>query len=100
KRARAGLDVGLALDVTHLSVETPEPSPGEAVHAFADDLVVVHVADAPRGVHEHRLLGEGDLDVSALLRALGAIEFRGLVSVELSRHSHAAHEVVPATIAR
>jgi sugar phosphate isomerase/epimerase len=91
--------VGLALDVTHLSVEAREPSPAEAVTELAAHLAVVHVADSPRGVHDHRLLGEGDLDLVALLRALAVIEFRGLVAVELSRHSHAAHEVVPATIA-
>ncbi|MBI3723070.1 sugar phosphate isomerase/epimerase, partial [bacterium] len=100
KRVSARVPVLLALDVTHLSVEAEEPAPAEAVRAFAGDLALVHVADSPRGVHDHRLLGEGDLDLVALLRSLREIEFRGLISVELSRHSHAAHEVVPATIAR
>lgn len=100
QRIRARVPVALALDVTHLSVEAPEPSPAEAVRAFADDLAVVHLADCPRGVHDHRPLGEGDLDLGALLGALGEIGFPGLVSVELSRHSHAAHEIVPRTIER
>ena len=99
KRAREGLDVGLALDVTHLSVEAPEPLPHEAVRAFREDLVCLHLADCRRGVHEHRPLGEGELALGPLLAALLEIEFTGLVSVELSRHSHAAHELVPGTLA-
>lgn len=99
-RVHGRVPVALALDVTHLSVEAPEPSPADAVRAHADDLAVVHLADCPRGVHDHRPLGEGDLDLAALLAALGEIGFQGLVSVELSRHSHAAHELVPRTIAR
>jgi sugar phosphate isomerase/epimerase len=98
RRARSHVPVALALDVTHLSVETPEPTPAEAVRAFADELVVLHLADSPRGRHDHRPLGEGDLDLRALLAALAETSFLGLVSVELSRHSHAAHELVPATM--
>jgi sugar phosphate isomerase/epimerase len=100
RRARARVAVGLALDVTHLSVEAPEPSPAEVVAACADDLAQVHLADSPRGVHDHRPLGEGELDLGALLSALVRVGFGGLVSVELSRHSHAAHELVPRTMQR
>jgi sugar phosphate isomerase/epimerase len=49
-----------------------------------------------RGVHEHLMFGEGELDLDETLRVLSEIEFGGLVAVELSRHSHAAHETVPA----
>jgi sugar phosphate isomerase/epimerase len=98
RAVHAAVDVGLALDVTHLGVEASEPSPAEAVRALAEHLVVVHVADSPRGVHEHLPFGEGDLDLRSLVGALEEIDFRGLVSVELSRHSHAAHELVPRSI--
>ncbi len=99
KRVKESVPVGLALDVTHLSVEEPEPDAAHVIRAFAADLAVVHLADCPRGVHDHRPFGEGDLDFRAVVRALEEIRFPGLVSVELSRHSHAAHELVPASIA-
>jgi sugar phosphate isomerase/epimerase len=98
RRLHALVPVGLALDVTHLGVEAPEPAAPEAIRSLAAELVVVHLADSPRNVHDHRPFGEGDLDLRGTLAALMEIEFTGLVSVELSRHSHAAHEVVPRSL--
>jgi sugar phosphate isomerase/epimerase len=51
-----------------------------------------------RGVHEHLMFGEGELETAEALRALRACGYEGLVAVELSRHAHAAHEVVPRAI--
>jgi sugar phosphate isomerase/epimerase len=61
--------------------------------------VHVHLEDMRRGVHEHLMFGEGELDLDEALRALRGIEYGGMVAVELSRHSHAAHELVPAAMA-
>jgi sugar phosphate isomerase/epimerase len=52
--------------------------------------------DVRRGVHEHLMFGEGELDLDESLRVLSEIDYTGMVAVELSRHSHAAHETVPA----
>jgi sugar phosphate isomerase/epimerase len=51
-----------------------------------------------RGVHEHLMFGEGELDLPAALAALEEIGYDGLVAVELSRHAHRAHQVVPAAM--
>ena len=40
----------------------------------------------------------GELDLPAALAALEDIGYEGLVAVELSRHSHKAHDVVPAAM--
>jgi sugar phosphate isomerase/epimerase len=45
------------------------------------------------------MFGEGELDLPAALAALEEIGYEGLVAVELSRHAHRAHEVVPAAMA-
>jgi sugar phosphate isomerase/epimerase len=52
-----------------------------------------------RGEHAHLPFGEGELDVAAALAALSAIGYEGQVAVELSRHAHEAHELVPRAIA-
>ncbi len=99
RAVREAVPVGLALDVTHLGVEDrSEPQAADAIRQLSSELVVVHLADCPRGVHDHRPFGEGELDLRAVLAALVAVEFTGLVSVELSRHSHAAHELVPRSL--
>ena len=88
----------LALDTGHLLV-TEERTPAGAVREFAADLGTVTVEDMRRGEHIHRPFGEGDIDLPSVLRALEEIDFQRLVCVELSRDSHRAHEIVPATIA-
>ncbi len=90
--------LGLTLDLGHVLCE-PGGDPAAAVRAHAADLVNVHVEDMRRGVHEHLPFGEGDLDLPACLTALRDVGYRGLVSVELSRDSHRAHEMVPAAMA-
>ena len=45
------------------------------------------------------MFGDGELDLDEALAVLTEIGFDGLVAVELSRHSHAAHETVPGAMA-
>ena len=60
-------------------------------HNFGDlGLSALTMVAARRGVHEHLPFGEGEVDVPPLLAALAAVDFTGLVAVELPRHSHAA----------
>jgi sugar phosphate isomerase/epimerase len=40
------------------------------------------------GVHEHLKFGEGEIDFPPVIAALAEIRYDGLLSVELSRHSH------------
>ena len=88
----------LALDTGHLLV-TDEQDPAEAVRDYAAHLGTVAVEDMDRGVHLHKPFGTGDVDVPPILAALREAEFRGLVTVELSRESPRAHEAIPESIA-
>jgi ribosomal protein S12 methylthiotransferase accessory factor len=52
-----------------------------------------------RGVHDHLPLDEGDVDLPAVLRALRDVGYDRLVTLELSRDGHRAHEMVPRAMA-
>jgi sugar phosphate isomerase/epimerase len=86
--------LALALDTGHCLV-TGERDPAAAVREFAPWLGTVTIEDMKRGEHVHLPFGEGDMDVPSVLRVLEAVEFRGLVCVELSRDSHRADTMIP-----
>ena len=90
--------VTLALDTGHCVV-SGRYAPEEAVTAFAPHLGTVAVEGMRRGVHDHLPLDEGDVDLPAVLRALTDVGFDRLVTLELSRDSHRAHEMVPRSLA-
>ena len=87
--------LGLTLDIGHIVCLEPM-SIADCVRRGAETLAHVHIEDMRRGVHEHLMFGEGEVDLNETLRVLQEIGFGGMVAVELSRHSHAAHEIVPA----
>lgn len=91
-------ELALTLDVGHIPVSEPELGVPEAIRAYGAHVAVVHLEDAPPGVHEHLPFGEGALDIPEILATLDDVGFRGLAAVELSRHSHAAHELVFASL--
>lgn len=86
---------GITLDIGHCRCLEPVPVP-ECVARVAPHLVNVQIDDMRRGVHEHLEFGAGEIDFPPVLRALTDAGYRGLVAVELPRHSHAA----PAVAAR
>ena len=88
----------LALDTGHCIV-TGERDPAAAIIEFAGHLGTVSIEDMKRGVHVHLPFGEGDMDIPAILRALQAVGFEKLICVELSRESHRADSIVPASLA-
>lgn len=90
--------LALALDTGHCIV-SGRYEPADAVRAFAPHLGACAVEDMPRGRHEHRAPGEGDMDLPAVLGALAEVGYPRLVSVELSRDSHRADTLVPAALA-
>ena len=97
----AGIDIPglrLALDTGHCIV-TNERDPAAAVREFAPYLGTVSIEDMKRGVHIHLPFGEGDMDVPGVLQALQDIQFDRLVCVELSRESHRADAMIPASLA-
>ncbi|MEU8324296.1 sugar phosphate isomerase/epimerase family protein [Nonomuraea sp. NPDC048881] len=88
---------GITLDIGHCRCNEPQPVP-DCVAALAGHLVNVQIDDMRRGVHEHLELGEGEIDFPPVLRALADAGYRGLVAVELPRHSHAAPVVAARSI--
>lgn len=87
-----GDELGLCLDVGHLLCTDDPVSrdvPG-TIRCFANRLFMVHLDDVAGGVHEHRMFGEGDLDLAATLGALLEVGYDGMAAVELSRDGHRA----------
>lgn len=83
---------GLTLDVGHVHC-LEDGSSGEHIRQWRDVLWNVHVEDMRRGVHEHLMFGEGEMDFGSVFHALRDIDYSGPVHVELPRHSHNAVEV-------
>ncbi len=88
----------LALDTGHCIV-TGERDPEDAVREFAAQLGTVTIEDMKRGQHIHLPFGEGDMDVAGVLGALKEIGFDKLICVEMSRESHRADTIIPASLA-
>ena len=93
-----GRNFGLTLDVGHLHCQGEEPI-AEHIRRWHDLLWNVHIEDMRRGVHEHRMFGEGEMDFPPILRALAEVGYAGGVFVELSRHSHDAVETARRALA-
>ncbi|GIJ46023.1 xylose isomerase [Virgisporangium aliadipatigenens] len=95
-RLRAALGeppgLGLTLDIGHCRCLEPLDVP-QVVAAVAPYLVNVQIDDMRRHVHEHLEFGDGEIDFPPVLAALADGGYRGLVAVELPRHSHAAPDV-------
>ncbi len=88
---------GLTIDIGHLHCLS-EPI-GPTLRQWKDVLWNVHIEDMRRGVHEHLMLGEGEINFGAVMRTLYEIDYQGGVFVELSRHSHNAVETARKALA-
>jgi L-ribulose-5-phosphate 3-epimerase len=82
---------GLTLDIGHLHCLGEMPA-APHLRRWRDCLWNVHIEDMRRGIHDHLMFGEGEIDFAEVLRALTEIGYTGGVHVELSRHSHDAVE--------
>ncbi len=80
---------GLTLDIGHLHCQGETPIAAQ-IRKWRDLLWNVHIEDMRRGIHEHLMFGEGEIDFPPVLEALAEIGYPGGVHVELSRHSHEA----------
>jgi L-ribulose-5-phosphate 3-epimerase len=81
--------LGLTVDVGHLVCNGELPV-NEHLTRWKDILWNVHVEDMRRGVHDHLMFGEGEVDFEDVFNGLRAADYQGGVFVELSRHSHDA----------
>jgi L-ribulose-5-phosphate 3-epimerase len=80
---------GLTLDIGHLHCQGETPI-ADYLRRWKEWLWNIHIEDMRRGVHEHLMFGEGEIDFGEVLAGLQAIGYEGGVHVELSRHSHNA----------
>ena len=80
---------GLTLDIGHLHCQGEVPIV-DHLKKWRDVLWNVHIEDMRRGVHEHLMFGEGEIDFGPVLQTLAEMGYAGGVHVELSRHSHDA----------
>jgi L-ribulose-5-phosphate 3-epimerase len=76
----------LTIDIGHLHCMGEVPI-SEQLRAWADRLVNVHIEDMRRGMHEHLMFGEGEIDFPPVIAALREIGYHGVLGVELSRHA-------------
>jgi sugar phosphate isomerase/epimerase len=89
---------GLTLDIGHLHCMGELPI-GDHIRKWRQWLWNVHIEDMKRGVHEHLMFGEGEVDFQDAMRALRETGYKRGVYVELSRHSHDAFETALKAIA-
>jgi sugar phosphate isomerase/epimerase len=80
---------GLTIDVGHLVCNGELPV-SEHLVRWKDWLWNVHIEDMRRGVHDHLLFGEGEVDFADVFDGLRRAGYANGVYVELSRHSHDA----------
>jgi L-ribulose-5-phosphate 3-epimerase len=77
----------LTIDIGHLQCLRELPISSK-IRDSAYRLANVHIEDMKTGIHEHLMFGEGVIDFPPVIAALAEIRYHGLLSVELSRHSH------------
>lgn len=80
---------GLTVDVGHLVCNGELPV-SRFLTEWKHILWNVHIEDMRRGVHDHVMFGEGEVDFADVFAGLRAAGYEGGVYVELSRHSHDA----------
>ena len=79
---------GLTIDIGHLHCMGELPI-ADHVRAWRHCLRNIHTEDMRRGVHEHLMFGEGEIDFEPIFAVLREV-YNGGVHVELSRHGHDA----------
>lgn len=77
----------LTLDVGHLHCQGELPI-SEKIREVGPSLANVHIEDMRAGLHDHLMFGDGEIDFPPVIATLAEIGYDGLLSVELSRHSH------------
>jgi L-ribulose-5-phosphate 3-epimerase len=80
---------GLTIDIGHLHCLGELPIV-KHLSRWKDSLWNIHIEDMRRGVHDHLMFGDGDIDFAPVLHSLRDIHYTGGLHVELSRHSHDA----------
>lgn len=82
---------GLTVDIGHLVCMAELPV-SEILTQWKDSLWNVHIEDMRRGIHDHLMFGEGEVDFEDVFSGLRAARYEKGLFVELSRHSFNAVE--------
>jgi sugar phosphate isomerase/epimerase len=80
---------GLTVDIGHLHCQGETPI-SDQLQRWRNLIWNIHIEDMHRGIHDHLLFGEGEIEFGPVLRTLKEIGYSGGIHVELSRHSHDA----------
>ncbi len=83
---------GLTLDIGHIHC-LDDGGLRDHLRRWRSVLWNVHIEDMRRGVHEHLMFGEGEMDFALVFDALREVDYLGPLHVELPRHSHNAVEI-------
>ncbi len=83
------------LDLGHAFLCDPDPL--AAIRELGAKIVHGHIENMRRGVHDHLLPHEGDMDLRPYLQTLAGIGFTGGLALDLYKHDYAA--VAPAALA-
>jgi sugar phosphate isomerase/epimerase len=91
RRQSAADRLRLTIDIGHLHCQGELPIAGQ-IERYRDRLANLHIEDMRARVHEHLMFGEGEIDFRPVIAILAKIGYAGVLSVELSRHSHEGPE--------
>ncbi len=83
------------LDLGHLFLCDPDPI--ASIHAVGDRIAHCHIENMARGVHDHLLPQEGDMDLLQYLQALADVGYAGPLSLDLYKYDYEA--IAPDAIA-
>ena len=84
------------MDIGHAFLCDPDPL--AAIRELGSRIVHAHLEDMRRGVHDHRLPGDGDMDLGAFFRVLAETGFQGVAALDLYGYDYEA--IAATTIAQ
>jgi len=73
--------IGLNLDLGHFYCVNEDPY--MVIHKLKQYIGHIHIEDIKNRVHEHKILGHGDIDFDSIFKGLAEIEYNDFVTVEL-----------------
>lgn len=82
------LNLAANLDIGHVFLCDPDPL--GAIAQLGAKIVHSHIEDMPTGKHDHRLPGQGDMDLGAFIRALRDAGFDGAMALDLYAYDYEA----------
>jgi sugar phosphate isomerase/epimerase len=98
KKKVASDQLGLTLDIGHAYL-TDNLSLPDCIQKFTGEIKNIHIEDMRKPIHNHLFFGDGNIDFFPIFRALKQSGYNGPITVELSRHSHAAVETAEKAMA-